>query len=160
MVESSSQYTNFPNHGATFLLHFFVTWQSTDINPIMENLNFSGNFASSGSRVNVNIGVFEFKEDDNTIVYSPAFDLSGYGKDLVEAKSSFEIAMEEFFKYTINKNTLVDELKRLGWNIHSMKQRKISAPQLADQIVNNQYLADILNDKQFTKFEQTVGIPC
>ena len=98
MVESSSQYTNFPNHGATFLLPFFVTWQSTDINPIMENLNFSGNFASSGSRVNVNIGVFEFKEDDNTIVYSPAFDLSGYGKDLVEAKSSFEIAMEEFFK--------------------------------------------------------------
>lgn len=125
----------------------------------MKNLNFSGNFADKGGRVTaVNIGVFQFKEDDNMIVYCPAFDISGYGKNEVDAKQSFEIAIEEFFTYTICKKTLHNELKRLGWDVH--KQKKLKAPDLAWQILKNDYLAEILNDKQFTKFDQEVSVPC
>lgn len=126
----------------------------------MENLNFTGKFAGKTGRVDVNVGVFQFNEDGTTIVYSPAFDLSGYGKDPQEARKSFEIAIEEFFTYTIHKNTLVSELKRLGWNVRSMKQKKIAAPSLAKQITQNDYLAEILNEKQFTKFDQTIAVPC
>ena len=44
--------------------------------------------------------LLEFKEGDNFIIYSPALDLSGYGKSEAEAKKSFNVALEEFSKYT------------------------------------------------------------
>ncbi len=127
----------------------------------MENLKFKGDFASNGERVNLDISLFEFEEDGVMFVYSPGFDLSGYGKTRAEARASFEIAVQEFFKYTLNKNTLISELKRLGWDVKMTKKKgRFKAPDLASQISKNDYLADILNDKQFTKFNQTVSMPC
>lgn len=127
----------------------------------MGNLKFTGKFNNSEAHVNVNVGLLQFEEEGTTIIYSPAFDLSGYGKSSDDAKNSFEEAMDEFFRYTIHKKTLVKELNRLGWKLTSIKKQKnIKAPLLADLITKNNYLSEILNDKQFTKFDQTVSIPC
>ncbi len=126
----------------------------------MRNLNFSGEFLNSDAKVDVNVGVFQFKEDGAIIVYSPAFDLSGYGKSDVEAKESFEEALDEFFRYTINRKTLIPELKRLGWDVVTLKQKRLKSPLLADLITKNDYLSEILNDKEFTKFDHTVSVPC
>ena len=127
----------------------------------MQNLNFSGNFSNDQAKVSVIVGVFQFQEDGNTIIYSPAFDLSGYGKDLKEAKHSFEVTLDEFLDYTIKKKTFVKELNRLGWKLKQsdIKKKKIKAPELATLITKNDYLAEILNEKNFTKFDQTISVP-
>lgn len=56
----------------------------------MRNLSYTGSFSNSKAKVDVKVGVFQFVEDDVTILYSPAFDLSGYGKNASEAKESFK----------------------------------------------------------------------
>ncbi len=109
----------------------------------------------------VTVGVFQFEEAGNTIIYSPAFDLSGYGKNPVEAKNSFWETLDEFLDYSIKKKTFLKELNRLGWKIKQsdFKNRKIKVPELADLITRNDYLAEILNEKQFTKFDQKISVP-
>lgn len=127
----------------------------------MNSLNLSTKLKNE-AEVNVTVGLFQFEENGRTIIYSPAFDLSGYGNSAEEAKTSFQITMEEFFRYTLNKKTLFKELKRLGWIIKEgkSKNRNIKIPDLANLITENDYLAEILNEKQFTKFDQTIAMPC
>jgi hypothetical protein len=82
----------------------------------MESLNFSAQFSNKDAKLNVTVNLFKFEEEGNTIIYSPAFDISGYGKTEEEAKSSFQVSMAEFFDYTTKKKTLTDLLKELGWS--------------------------------------------
>lgn len=127
----------------------------------MQNLNFSGNFANSKAKVKLTVGLFQFEEGGSVIIYSPAFDLTGYGKDAIEARNSFEETLNVFLDYTIKKKTFVKELNRLGWHLKAtdVKRKKIKAPGLASLISKNDYLAEILNEKDFTKFDQTVSLP-
>ena len=127
----------------------------------MKNLDFQGHFAGSKAHVDVRVGLFQFEENGLTYIYSPAFDLTGYGQNLKEAKTSFEVALEEFLTYTTNKKTFVKVLNKLGWKVKTsdFKSRKIRAPELAELITKNSYLAEILNEKDFTKFDQTVSVP-
>ena len=128
----------------------------------MQNLNFEGHFDASRTKVDITVGLLQFEEDGNTIIYSPSFDLSGYGKNPEEAKKSFEITVAEFFRYTLNKKSLAMELKRLGWNVNQadVKNRKFKTPGLAELITRNDYLQEILNKKEFTKFDQIIAMPC
>lgn len=128
----------------------------------MKNLNFSGQLTSNQSNFDVFVNLFQFEEDGNTIIYSPAFDLSGYGKTESDAKESFQTVLSEFISYTVNKNTIVQELKRLGWNVKGsdLKGKSFKTPGLSDLIQKNGYLQEILNEKEFTKFDHTVSVPC
>ena len=128
----------------------------------MQNLNFEGHFDAASAKVDITVGLLQFEEGGNTIIYCPSFDLSGYGKNPEEAKKSFEITVAEFFRYTLNKKTLTKELNRLGWNIKQadVKNRKFKTPGLAELITKNDYLQEILNEKEFTKFDQTIAMPC
>lgn len=56
----------------------------------------------SKEKINSELAIFLFKEDDNYIAYSPALDLSGYGKTEEEARNSFNIVLKEYFDYCIN----------------------------------------------------------
>jgi hypothetical protein len=128
----------------------------------MKNLNFSGQLTNKQNELDVFVNVFQFEEDGNTIIYCPAFDISGYGKTEVEAKESFQTVLAEFVTYTMNKNTFVKELRRLGWNVKGTlgKGTSFKIPGLSDLIQKNDYLQEILNEKQFTKFDHQVSIPC
>ena len=80
----------------------------------MQNLNFEGHFDGASAKVDITVGLLQFEEDGNTIIYSPSFDLSGYGKNPVEAKKSFEITVAEFFRYTLNKKNSDEGIKSVG----------------------------------------------
>ena len=54
---------------------------------------------------NVQLSVIAFQEDDVFFIYCPALDCSGYENNESEAQTSFELTLEEYFKYTTNKNT-------------------------------------------------------
>ena len=70
----------------------------------------------SKKKINSELAIFLFKEDDNYITYSPALDLSGYGKTEEDARNSFNVVLKEYFDYSISKGTLYKDLKSHGWN--------------------------------------------
>ncbi len=122
-----------------------------------KNLIHSGRYQDGRKVVDVKLSLIEFEEDGLFFVYSPALDLSGYGKTEREATDSYNLAMEEFLRYTTNKDSIFQELKRLGWKISKMK--KVSAPSLPELLHSRDYLVEIFTEKQFRKVDQTVRLP-
>ena len=84
---------------------------------IMDKLQLTADLSSPHGKYHVGLSLVEFEEENVTIVYSPALDLSGYGYSQEEAKQSFSEALNEFLRYTTNKNSLDKVLKDLGWAI-------------------------------------------
>ncbi len=117
----------------------------------------------SGSRaeITVNLQILEFKENDAIIIYSPHLDLSGYGDNLEDARKSFDIAMEDFFSYTLNKKTLGKVLKELGWTFKGTvrKPKKPKAPSFSTMVANNEYLASILDEHKISMYKKPIEIP-
>ena len=98
----------------------------------------------------VGLSLVEFNEEDVTIIYSPALDLSGYGHSQVEAKNSFSEALNEFFRYTNNKKTLDKVLKKLGWSIKgSKKEPKFNPPKNSELVKSNPLYKKIVNKKNY-----------
>ena len=77
----------------------------------------SGQWISGKDRIKCKLPLIIFKEENNIITYCPALDLSGYGSTEEEAKKSFEITLSEYFRYTVHKRTLVEDLRKHGWII-------------------------------------------
>ncbi len=126
----------------------------------MSDFNFSGQFKSEDYEVKLHISVLSFKDGGVNIIYAPALDVYGTGNNLDEAKQSFEVSVSEFFKYTLNKNTLKTELKRLGWKINgSNKNLKIAQPNLADMLNRNGELKEIMENKSYKHFNKSISIP-
>lgn len=71
----------------------------------------------SYGQINSELAIFIFKEGTSYIAYSPALDLSGYGETEEEARSSFNIAISEYFKYGVTEGTLYKDLKEHGWRM-------------------------------------------
>jgi hypothetical protein len=61
------------------------------------------------------IPVIFLKEKDSFIAYSPAVDLTTYGKSLEEAKKNFEEAFSLFVSECIDMGTLDEVLESCGW---------------------------------------------
>jgi len=73
----------------------------------------------------VKIQIQLMKEGDTVIVYSPALDLSGYGKTAEEAKKDFDAALKIFIEEATAHGTLEKALEELGWKkvvIHNKPQ--------------------------------------
>lgn len=90
----------------------------------MSQLNFTGKLDFKEQSVNVNLGMYLFKEDESYIVYCPALDLSAYGDSEEHAKKSFADVFEMTIKYMLTKNTIKEDLINHGWQIMSLKQRR------------------------------------
>ncbi len=119
----------------------------------MSDFNFSGQFKSEDYEVKLHISVLSFKDCGVNVIYAPALDVYGTGNNLDEAKQSFEVSVSEFFKYTLNQNTLKTELKRLGWKINgSNKNLKIAQPNLADMLNRNGELKEIMENNSYKHF--------
>ena len=80
----------------------------------MSNLRIRADLGFNNDKYQVGFSLIEFQEEDVTIIYSPALDLSGYGYSQEEAKKSFSEALHEFFRCTNNKKTIDKILKDLG----------------------------------------------
>ena len=116
----------------------------------MSSLHIRADLGFGNGKYHVGLSLVEFEEDNVTIIYSPALDLSGYGYDDSEAKSSFSEALHEFFKYTSNKNTLDKVLKDLGWNVKgSKKNPKFNPPKDSELVTLNPMYNEIVNSKSY-----------
>jgi hypothetical protein len=124
----------------------------------MSELKLQGQWQGSGKLITIDAQIFFFEEDGINIAYLPSLDLSGYGNDFEEAEASLKHTLNEFLKYTTNKNTLFVELKRLGWKIKSPK-RKMEAPPISDMLANNDQLKDLVNNKQYKTSTFPISIP-
>lgn len=127
-----------------------------------KNINFQGTYDDKrGNHIELGMVLLAFQEEDKVhFVYSPAFDLSGYGNTEEEAYASFQIALTEFLRYTVNKQTLYVELERLGWKIKKSKKLQVTkAPSMDDLVENNEYLAEILKEKNYKEIKETISIP-
>ena len=110
--------------------------------------------------IKVTLSFIQFKENDITIIYSPALDISGYGVTISEAHKSFEVALAEFMRYTLKKDTLVSELTSLGWKITGKKRNRNYIPPYFDHLLRDrEYLSQIVRDKEFSKSNQLIELP-
>jgi hypothetical protein len=116
----------------------------------MAKLHINGNVGTNHMKYHFGLSLIEFMEENITIVYSPALDLSGYGTNEIEAKNSFTIALDEFFKYTSNKKTIDKVLIGLGWSKKGSKANpKFNPPKDSDLISSNSLYNDIVNTKSY-----------
>ena len=128
----------------------------------MSQYIFKKGIRKDSNLINVRLLLIHFKDENNIhYIYSPHLDLTGYGNNLSEAKTSFEIVFDDFIDYTLKKKTLGKVLTKLGWQFkgNSKKPEKIIAPSITSVISENVYVSDIF-DKYSTKtFHQEVAIP-
>jgi len=126
----------------------------------MANLRFAGTYTKGTKTLEAELSVIQFEEDGVMIVYSPSLDLSGYGKSVKEARESFNEALAEFIRYTLNKSTFEKELRALGWRISGKRSsRKYQQPHLDDLLRDKAYLSDIVREKEFQRFNARVALP-
>lgn len=118
----------------------------------------TGEWKQGGRTIEMDLPVMLFEEEGVKIAYIPVLDISGYGKTERESLKSLTIAIEEYFKYTINKNTLLQDLKAHGWIIKK-KTKPYIAPEITDLINKNEYLHDIVNTKPYSMKRIPVNIP-
>ncbi|UZO81915.1 hypothetical protein NBT05_05475 [Aquimarina sp. ERC-38] len=123
----------------------------------MDKLHLTADLGFDNGKYYVGLSLVEFEEDNVTIIYSPALDLSGYGYSQSEAKQSFSEALQEFFRYTSNKKTLEKVLKDLGWVIKgSKKKSKFNPPKDSDLISLNPLYNEIVNNKSYKVSRENV----
>ena len=63
----------------------------------------------------VSLPVSITKEDGHFVAYTPALDLSTSADSVEEVKKRFDEVVQIFFEELIEKGTLDDVLKELGW---------------------------------------------
>lgn len=124
----------------------------------MEAGKLSGEKDFGGKHVTVDVPVMLFEEDGLHYAYMPAFDLTGYDTTKEKAIESLTIVLDEFLRYTLNKNTFFIELKRLGWKVKS-KKRPLVAPQMSDMVNTNEQVRDIINSKSFSTSSYQLNVP-
>lgn len=124
----------------------------------MQKLQLKGEGKFGKAKVEVNVTVILFKEDNIWYAYLPSLDLNGYGNTEVEAKESLKVTIDEFIRFTLNKKTFFDELKRLGWSIKK-KNKTFIAPKISDLIRENEELREIVDSKKYISDDYQVKVP-
>lgn len=104
------------------------------------------------------LNLLVWQEDGIFFQYAPELDLTGYGNSLNEAQSSFQICLNEFVAYTLNKGTIFDELERLGWTINKKKKR-VHAPEKSHLLEDNETYRDLLQNPEVSKSSMEVALP-
>lgn len=127
--------------------HYLAHYKFT----IMKKIKLSADIGFEGKQHKIVLSLVEFKEDDVTIIYSPALDITGYGYSVEQAQESFEITLEEFVRYTHTNNTLEKALLELGW---SVSDEKLEAPKNSDLVQRNPMYSDIVNSKEYKAFQE------
>jgi hypothetical protein len=122
----------------------------------MAKVILEGKFPTQG--VSVKLSLFTFIEDNVHVVYSPALDLYGYGNDEHEARHSFEVSLREYVKYTNNKKTVEQDLKKYGWKVDK-RHKTLNSPDVSTMLETNESFRDMVNNRPFKKYDLNVQIP-
>jgi hypothetical protein len=127
-----------------------------------EKKTVTGNLSSGRNKITVNLFVILFNEEGTVIAFCPALDIYGYGNNALEAQNSFDVALEEYFRYTINKNTLHDDLTSRGWKLAGSKSKRngLIPPTMSELLNLNSDFGEIFNTHEFQKLNRAVVLPC
>ena len=124
----------------------------------MENLGYKGKFSNRKATVKMQLPMVAYV-DNNSIhyMYCPALDLTGYGHNDREAKNSFEQTLKLYIDYTVDKQTLIADLRAHGWNLKSRKN--LVSPPFSDLLKHNKDFENIVDKCNFQKFTHELEIP-
>lgn len=107
----------------------------------------------------ISISVIMFQEEQNTIVYCPSLDLSGYGGSEDEAKDSFAIVLREYIKFADTKGTLVQDLEAHGWKVTKGTELTSTQPSLSSLLSTNENFNTIFNNQPtYKKFDMPIKV--
>ena len=81
-------------------------------------MNVSNYIKVKDGGIDARLDVFFYENDGFMIAFAPALDLMGYGKTVDDAKASFEIVIEDFFEYSLENNTLIKYLEKMGIRVY------------------------------------------
>lgn len=101
-------------------------------------------------KIEANLDVLVFKNDSIVYAYAPALDLVGYGATEEEARSSFEIVLEDYFEFGLKRGTLEEDLKKHNWVKEKRKSEIFSIPKPWSLFDTNKQMQQIY-DIGFTK---------
>ena len=128
----------------------------------MSQYIFEGKYQHMSAGVKVKLLLFHFVDENNIhFIYSPHLDLTGYAKNLEEARKSFEIVFEDFVDYTLKKKTLGKVLTDLGWELKGSAKRpkKVITPGIISVIKDNKYVSEIFDKYPVNTYHHEVGLP-
>ena len=94
-------------------------------------------------QVEVLLDVLLYEEKGVNYAYAPALDLIGYGEDVEEAKASFNIVLEEYFKFALENHTLDADLQEHGWKETAVEQ--FGSPSFLDMLRSNKQLPHVVS---------------
>lgn len=114
----------------------------------MYQQNFKAIVSKSGASLFASLDVVFFRENETTIAYCPALDLSAYGDNQKDARKEFAQSFYEYSSYCIDNATLDKDLLAHGWTI---KDGKLKEPSMDYMIRKNETLRDIVNNKNYRK---------
>ncbi len=123
-----------------------------------EQSGLLGKFFNKVGTIEVNVDLIEYEEDCIFYVYCPPLDLIGYGSSHTEARASWETVLEEYFRYTLNKNTLVKDLESRGWCVRK-KNSQLKPPTLSWMLQHNEQLGEVYNNPNFQKVSLPISMP-
>lgn len=121
----------------------------------MKRLKANGNFGTSTGGVHFSLDVYLFNEDGLTYSYCPSLDITGYGKDMNEAKAEMEYQLKEYFDYTLKHDTLRSDLAGHGWTKDN--DDHFFAPSVSYLMRKYPDFKDLIENKEYTKYTQPVG---
>ncbi|WP_133271529.1 hypothetical protein [Hymenobacter radiodurans] len=127
----------------------------------MAKLKYRGTLnGPNGKVMEVGLSLLSYRDEDLHVIFSPALDMFGYGHTDKEARASFDETLGEFLRYTGNKGSLQNELARLGWKTAGRaSNRTYKAPEFSRLLRQNDQLQDIVNHKEFRKYDRKVELP-
>lgn len=77
---------------------------------------------NTGLKIQMSLPVMVTREGEYFVAYTPALDLSSYGKTREKAQENFEEAIGIFLEEMLERGTLYQELLSLGWVIDKKKK--------------------------------------
>jgi hypothetical protein len=123
----------------------------------MSKSRYAANYKGIKYNIDLDVDVYIWEEDNVHFVYSPALDLTGYDETEAKAKEAFAHVLNNTLKYMNNKDSIFNELERLGWTVNRKKKR-VSAPNIQELMDDNQSFKDLLNKPDYRKERQGVKL--
>lgn len=123
----------------------------------MAKSRYSGKFAGKKYKIEVDLDVYIWSENGIYFAYAPALDLTGYDTTEEKAKASFSNVLDTTLHYMHNKDTIFNELERLGWTVNR-KKRRVNAPDLQELMNDNEEFKNLLNKPDYKKERKEVQL--
>ena len=118
-------------------------------------IEFSGKLQMDKGLVTVNLLLYLFEENETSIVYCPALDLSAYAPTEQEALNAWPEVLAEYLLYTTRKKTLSADLQMHGWTV----KRKMVPPPVEQVIQKNPEFMKIFSEGNYKQVDYSAKIP-